>query len=77
MSIQTKTSSTHTLKPMQKASASSTPLPLKRKAVLQKAVLLEESGIVNESRYRTKTIPSAGSLLKEEDAVEKQQTFEV
>ena len=52
-------------------------LTLKRKAVLQKAVLLEESGIVNESRYRTKTIPSAGSLLKEEDAVEKQQTFEV
>ena len=52
-------------------------LTLKRKAVLQKAVLLTESGIVNESRYRTKTIPSAGSLLKEEDAVEKQQTFEV
>ena len=52
-------------------------LTLKKKAVLQKAVLLEESGIVNESRYRTKTIPSAGSLLKEEDAVEKQQTFEV
>ena len=52
-------------------------LTLKKKAMLQKAVLLEESGIVNESRYRTKTIPSAGSLLKEEDAVEKQQTFEV
>ena len=52
-------------------------LTLKKKAVLQKAVLLTESGIVNESRYRTKTIPSAGSLLKEEDAVEKQQTFEV
>ncbi len=52
-------------------------LTLKKKAVLQKAVLLEESGIVNEGRYRTKTIPSAGSLLKEEDAVEKQQTFEV
>ena len=52
-------------------------LTLKKKAVLSDAVLLEQSGIVNQSRYRTKTIPSAGSLLKEEDSVEKQQTFEV
>ena len=52
-------------------------LTLKKKAVLSGAVLLKDSGIVNESRYRTKTIPSAGSLLKEEDSAEKQQTFEV
>ena len=52
-------------------------LSLKKKAVLSDAVLLNESGIVNQSRYRTKTIPSAGSLLKEEDSAEKQQTFEV
>ena len=52
-------------------------LTLKKKAVLSDAVLLKESGITNESRYRTKTIPSAGSLLKEEDSAEKQQTFEV
>ncbi len=52
-------------------------MTLKKKAVLQNAVLLKESGIVNESRYRTKTIPSAGMLLKEEDSPEKQQTFEV
>ena len=52
-------------------------LTLKKKAVLSNALLLEESGIVNESRYRTKTIPSAGSLLKEEDSPEKQQSFEV
>ena len=52
-------------------------LTLKKKAVLQNALTLEESGIVNQSRYRTKTIPSAGSLLKEEDSPEKQQTFEV
>ena len=50
-------------------------LPLKKKAVLTDAVLLEESGIVNQSRYRTKTIPSAGALLKSEDSVEKQQSF--
>ena len=52
-------------------------LTLKKKAVLSDAVLLKESGITNESRYRTKTIPAAGSLLKEEDSAEKQQTFEV
>ena len=50
-------------------------LTLKKKAVLTDAVLLEESGIVNQSRYRTKTIPSAGALLKSEDSVEKQQRF--
>ena len=52
-------------------------MTLKKKAVLQDAVLLENSGIVNQSRYRTKTIPSAGAVLKEEDSPDKQQTFEV
>ena len=52
-------------------------MTLKKKVTLRDAVLLTQSGIVNESRYRTKTIPSAGALLKEEDSAEKQQTFEV
>lgn len=52
-------------------------MTLKKKAVLKDAVLLENSGIVNQSRYRTKTIPSAGALLKEEDSPDKQQTFDV
>ena len=52
-------------------------MSLKKKAVVKDAVLLEHSGIVNESRYRTKTIPSAGSLLKPEDSPEKQESFEV
>ena len=52
-------------------------LTLKKKAVLKDAVLLSESGIVNQSRYRSKTLPTAGALLKEEDSPEKQQTFEV
>ena len=52
-------------------------MSLKKKAVLKDAQLLTASGIVNESRYRTKTIPSAGALLKEEDSPEKQQAFEV
>ena len=52
-------------------------MSLKKKAVLSDAVLLEHSGITNQSRYRTKTIPSAGALLKEEDSPEKQQSFDV
>ena len=52
-------------------------MSLKKKAALTNALLLTESGIVNESRYRSKTIPNAGAILKEEDSAEKQQTFEV
>ncbi len=42
-------------------------LTLKKKALLHRAALLSEAGLVNESRYRTKTIPAAGALLKDED----------
>ena len=52
-------------------------MSLKKKATLSDAQLLEGSGITNISRYRTKTIPSAGALLKEEDSAEKQQSFDV
>ena len=52
-------------------------MTLKRKAELKDAVLLEGSGIVSESRYRTRTIPSAGAILREEDGPDKQQTFDI
>ena len=52
-------------------------MSLKKKAVLQNALLLEESGIENQSRYRMKTIPAAGALLREEDSREKQAAFEI
>ena len=52
-------------------------LSLKKKATLDYIVKLEESGIVNQSRYRSKTIPTAGAVLKEEDSPEKQTSFEV
>lgn len=52
-------------------------MTLRKNAAVQDAVPLEGSGIVNLSRYRTKTIPSAGALLKEEDSPDKQQTFDV
>ena len=52
-------------------------MTLKKKAILDRAVAVADSGIVNASRYRTKTIPAAGAILKEEDSPEKQITFEV
>jgi DNA gyrase subunit A len=38
---------------------------------------LESSGIVNISRYRTRSLPAAGALLKEEDSEEKQIVLEL
>jgi len=48
---------------------------LKKKATVSDAVNAAESGIANPSRYRTRTIPSAGAILKPEDAPEKQISF--
>ena len=50
---------------------------LKKKAVVSAAQLVSASGIVNQSRYRSRTIPAAGALLKEEDSPEKQIAFDV
>ena len=52
-------------------------LTLKKKATLEKAAILEHSGVVNASRYRTKTIPSGGAILKPEDLGQQQESFEV
>ena len=52
-------------------------MSLKKKAVLQNALRLAESGIENQSRYRMKTIPAAGAILRPEDSQEKQAAFEV
>ena len=52
-------------------------MSLKKKATLSHAVLLEGSGIVTESRYRCKTIPGAGAMVKEEDSPHKQTSFEI
>ncbi len=52
-------------------------MSIKKKAALSHAVLAASSGIANQSRYRTRTLPSAGAVLKPEDAPEKQISFEV
>ncbi len=52
-------------------------MSLKKKAVLTRAALLEQSGITNEARYRTRTLPAAGALLRPEDTEEKQLSLEI
>ena len=52
-------------------------MSLKKKAALMRVALLENSGIVNVSRYRCRSVPTAGALLKEEDSPEKQTSFDV
>ncbi len=50
---------------------------LKKKAAVSQVQLLKDCGIINQSRYRSRNIPAAGAPLKEEDASEKQISFEV
>ena len=45
---------------------------IKPKYRLEKVLPAAECGIVNGARYRTRTIPAAGALLKPEDSEEKQ-----
>ena len=52
-------------------------MSLKKKAYLKQVLMLEDSGIVNASRYRCRNIPAAGALLKEEDSREKQISFDM
>ena len=47
-------------------------LTLKPKYRLERAVPVEESGIVNRARYRVRAIPAAGALVRAEDSEEKQ-----
>ena len=50
---------------------------VKKKAAVSYAVKAADSGIANQSRYRIRTLPSAGAVLKPEDTPEKQLSFEV
>ncbi len=52
-------------------------MSIKKKAALLRVAKLEESGITNVSRYRSRNIPTAGALLKEEDVPEKQISFDI
>ena len=47
-------------------------MSLKAKRVLEKALPLRDSDIQNTARYRVRSIPAAGALIKGEDRAEKQ-----
>ena len=51
-------------------------MALKKNKVVKQVLPKAQAGIVNESRYRTRTLPAAGALLRAEDAQEKQLTLE-
>ena len=50
-------------------------LTLKKNQQVIRACLLSEAGIENIARYRTRTLPAAGALIKEEDAPDKQMSL--
>ena len=50
-------------------------MTLKKNQQIIRASLLPEAGIENIARYRTRTIPAAGALIKEEDAPDKQMSL--
>ena len=52
-------------------------LTLRKKAMLDHIRLLEGSGIQNVSRYRSRSVPAAGAILKEDDLEDVQLTMEL
>lgn len=50
-------------------------MTLKKNQQVTRACLLSESSIENVARYRTRTLPAAGALIKEEDAPDKQMSL--
>ena len=50
---------------------------LKKKALLDHIRLLSEVSIKNVSRYRSKSLPGAGAILKEEDSEDQQLSLEL
>lgn len=50
-------------------------MTLKKNAVVKSVSRLAESGVENPARYRTRALPAAGALLRDEDLPEKQLTL--
>jgi len=51
-------------------------MSLKKNAVVSRALDAAVSGVETPSRYRTKTLPAAGAILRQEDLPEKQLTLD-
>ena len=51
-------------------------MTMKPKYALDTVLPLEETPIASQSRYRVRTVPAAGALLRQEDTEETQITLE-
>lgn len=47
-------------------------MSVKKNHTVTRAILLADAGEVNEARYRTRTLPAAGAIIREEDSPDKQ-----
>ena len=52
-------------------------MALKKNAVISRAQMLTESAIANQARYRAKTLPAAGALLRQEDTEQRQLSLDI
>lgn len=52
-------------------------LTLRKKALLDHMRLLDGSGVQNVTRYRSRSVPAAGAILKDEDLEDTQLTMEL
>ena len=52
-------------------------MSLKGRHRAEKVLTFEESGIINMSRYRTRTLPAAGALMRPDDIGEKQTELDI
>ena len=50
-------------------------MTLRKNKILEQAIPLEESTIQNQARYRVRSLPAAGAILRPEDAPEPQLTL--
>ena len=50
-------------------------MSLKAKRILDRAEPLADSGIVNPARFRVKSLPGAGAILRSEDRNEQQMSL--
>lgn len=52
-------------------------MTVKKAHRIERAIMLSEAGAINEARYRTRTLPAAGAIIREEDAPDKQLSLDI
>jgi DNA gyrase subunit A len=52
-------------------------MTLKKNQTVSAVMTVEQAGVSNPARYRTRTLPAAGAIAKDSDALEKQISLDV